>query len=102
MLGTPIKNDSEKPRYDLIPAVALDEVVAVLTYGAGKYSPHNWRKGFEWGRLLGASLRHIFAWARGEDLDPETKLSHLAHAVTNLMFLIESQKLGYGIDDRPE
>ncbi|NLA84833.1 MAG: hypothetical protein GX854_09995 [Clostridiales bacterium] len=39
-----IKYDSEKLRYDLFPVEALEEITKVLTYGAAKYSPDNWRK----------------------------------------------------------
>ena len=37
------KDDDGKLRYDLIPPLALEEVVRVLTFGAEKYGPNNWR-----------------------------------------------------------
>jgi hypothetical protein len=42
----------------------------------------------------------MFAWWRGEDTDPETGLSHLAHAGCCLMFLMEYQRNSWGTDDR--
>lgn len=95
-----IKYDQDKIRTDLLSAVALEEVSKVLTFGAKKYGPNNWRYGMHWSRLIGATLRHIFAFMRREDLDEETGLSHIAHAMCCLMFLLEFQKRKSGCDDR--
>lgn len=95
-----IKFDEEKPSTDLLPTEALIEVSKVLGYGARKYEPENWRKGFIWSRLYAAALRHMFAWKEGQDLDDETSLNHIAHAICCLMFLLTSQLLGIGTDDR--
>ena len=37
------KDDAEKPRWDLLPWGPVGEVVAVLTFGARKYAPDNWK-----------------------------------------------------------
>lgn len=95
-----VKHDTGKPRTDLLPVEALDELAKVLAYGAKKYSDENWRQGAAWTRYYGAALRHLFAWKRCEDVDPETGLSHLTHAACSLLFLITSQQLGLGTDDR--
>lgn len=94
------KHDQGKVRMDLLPPVALEQVAKVLTFGADKYDDHNWRKGFKYSRLIGAALRHIFSFSRGENLDPETGLPHLAHAACCILFLIDHTLLGYGVDDR--
>lgn len=60
----------------------------------------NWAKGFTWSRLIGAALRHLFAFARGEDRDPESGLSHLAHAGCCILFLITHERCKLGTDDR--
>lgn len=96
----PIKHDGDKPRMEIIPGPALIEVAKVLTVGATKYNAWNWQKGFIWGRLSGAALRHLFAWLSGEDNDPETGLSHIAHAICCMMFLMDHILLGLGEDDR--
>ncbi len=84
------KHDAEKLRYDLLPWEALDEVVDVLTFGARKYAPENWRLVPEpRRRYVAAALRHITASMRGEKFDEQSKLSHLAHAVCSLMFALE-------------
>ena len=95
-----IKHDSNKPPWSLLPFDGLEEVVKVLGYGATKYDAHNWRNGFKYSRLSDAALRHLTSFIRGEDKDPETNLSHLAHAVCCLLFLLEHTQKGYGTDDR--
>lgn len=85
-----VKYDEGKPRYDLIPAIGLDYVAQVMTYGATKYGERNWEKGLEPGRLFAALMRHSWAWMRGEIDDPESKLPHLAHAAASVMMLIDT------------
>ena len=75
-------------------------IARVLTFGAKKYSSRNWEKGFDYSRTYGALQRHLHAWYKGEDSDPETGLSHLAHAGCCLMFLLEFEHSGAGTDDR--
>jgi len=89
-----------KPRLELVPWAAVDEIAQVLTFGAAKYDANNWCRGARWGRYFAALCRHIFAWWRGENLDPETGLSHLAHAGCCLLFLMEYQRNNWGSDDR--
>ena len=84
------KDDSSKPRYDLLPAEALHAVVLVLTYGAEKYGDENWRLvPNSRSRYFAAALRHLWSWWRSEALDPDTKLPHLAHAACCVLFLLE-------------
>jgi hypothetical protein len=90
-----VKFDAQKLRLDLLDPYAIEQLAAVLTFGAGKYQPHNWRKGISKSRLIAAALRHLFAYLRGEDNDRESGLSHVAHAMCNLMFLL-------GLEHRPE
>ena len=88
-----VKHDSEKNRYDLIPPLALDAMVSVLTHGARKYSPDNWRHVTDGeDRYFAACMRHLWAARRGEEFDPDSGLDHLAHALCNLMFLYELKK----------
>jgi len=61
----------------------------------------NWERGMGWGRVFGAAMRHLWAWWAGEDKDPETGLSHLAHALCCVMFLATYERRGVGHDDRP-
>ncbi len=95
-----MKHDTGKPAMDLLPGEALEEIAKVLDFGRKKYNAHNWRGGFKWGRVLAAALRHIFAFLRGEDNDPETGLSHLAHAGCCILFALTFVLTRTGEDDR--
>lgn len=67
----------------------------VLTFGARKYKPNNWRKCSDTGRYLAAAIRHGKAILQGEDIDDESGLPHKAHLAANVMFLF---CLGYQND----
>jgi hypothetical protein len=83
-----VKHDGDKVRMELLDPYALEQLAAVLTFGAKKYAAHNWRLGIRNGRLIAALLRHVFAYLRGENHDPETGLSHIAHAMCCCMFIL--------------
>ena len=89
------KYDEEKAKLYLLPPKSILEVGKVLTYGADKYDAENWRKVDDLqNRYTSAALRHIFAHIDGEADDPETGLSHLAHAMCCLLFKLEDELLG--------
>jgi len=85
--NTGMKFDQEKPRLDLVEPSFLLGLADVLTYGARKYAPNNWREGIDASRLYAALQRHLLAFWQGEDIDPESGLPHLSHAACELMFL---------------
>lgn len=101
---TPVKHDQTKTNWNLLPWDAVEEVVKVLEFGASKYSPHNWKDGggFKWTRVFNSTMRHLTSWYRGEDRDPETGLSHLAHCCCNILFLLHYSlnKPKFDKDDR--
>lgn len=98
------KADTGKPGFELLPIWLMDDVNKVLRHGADKYGVLNWQKteGFKLSRCYNALLRHMFAWWRGEDIDPESGISHLAHAMCNLLFLTYHFRYTKGCDDRPK
>jgi len=83
-----IKHDSEKPDLSLIPYEALEEVARALMFGEKTYGRWNWKKGMKFSRLISATMRHIGQFNKGEDNASDTNLSHLAHAICNLMFML--------------
>jgi hypothetical protein len=99
-VGGGTKHDDGKPLLALLPFEALEAVGRVMTFGAKKYAANNWRGGFAWTRLVSSSLRHIFSWVKGEDLDPESGESHLAHAACCILFLLTFVLTKTGEDDR--
>jgi hypothetical protein len=101
-----------------IPLRALESTVAVLEFGAKKYpaaqhdiidpktgrptplAAGNWAKGMPWSVCLSCAVSHLFAAAGGEKLDKESGLSHLAHAMCNLLFLAHYEVAYPEGDDR--
>jgi len=88
-----VKHDEGKNRLDLIPMESIWEIGRVFTYGAERYGENNW-KNLEnpESRCMAAALRHLAKYQIGEKTDDETGISHLAHAATNLLFLIFFEK----------
>ena len=86
------KDDSAKPQMELLPMDALIEVSKVLTHGAKKYAPDNWKKVENArDRYTGALLRHLALWREGEQIDAESGddyLLHIAQVACNALFLV--------------
>ena len=99
-----MKNDisDNKVMMQLLPPLAQERIAEVFTFGAKKYDDWNWAKGMEYSRLYGALNRHMTAWYKGEDNDPETTKSHLAHAGCCIMMLLELSETRPDLDDRPK
>jgi hypothetical protein len=87
-------------RYSLIPVEALDIMARLYAFGAEKYEAHNWRNGYEWSKSFDSLFRHATSALKGEDIDPETGLPHLAgaafHCFTLMVFMEEHPEF----DDR--
>jgi hypothetical protein len=83
------KYDKGKLDLTLVPPELEEAVAMVMMYGAEKYARHNWKEVKDAPRRYFAAMeRHIKAFKRGEDCDPESKLHHLAHAATCIGFLL--------------
>lgn len=89
-----LRFDDNKTNWSLMPFEAVEEINKVLDFGAKKYAEWNWTNGggMKHSRVINSCLRHLFAYLRGEDKDPESGLSHLAHAGCNILFLIYYNK----------
>ena len=91
-----LKFDGDKPKLDLLVdgvPPALEEVGKILTFGAQKYAAHSWKtveNNKE--RYKAALVRHLLAHSKGEVLDPESGLPHLAHLACNALFILELEK----------
>jgi len=83
-----VKHDADKLEWSLLPMREVEEVIKVLMHGAKKYSRDNWMHVKPKERYLDAALRHLTARAKGEILDPESGLQHLAHSVCCILFLL--------------
>lgn len=83
------KYDQGKLRHSLMPPGVINQILEVLEYGAKKYSEDNWKKvPNARNRYYDAAMRHLDAWVQGEVIDEESGLSHLAHCMCCLAFLM--------------
>ena len=88
-----LKYDDGKLQYGLIPPIATKSLAQVLTFGAAKYAPNSWQTVQDGERrYLDALYRHLEAYRSGESTDSESGLSHLAHAITNVAFLLHFEQ----------
>lgn len=104
MAKNPMKYDNGTIPLQLLPVLPMMETALVFGYGAEKYRKDSYRDqnydAVEWSRTYGSVLRHLFKWNAGEDMDPDTGRSHLAHASAQLMILMEHVLTHNGEDDR--
>ncbi len=97
-----MKKDLGKPRWDLLPLIAIESMVNVLTFGAQKYADDGWKKlmitkeGEK--RVIASLRRHQVAIelhgisaldlnADGGVDEDHSGLPHLGHLQCNVMFL---------------
>jgi len=72
-----------------------------LLDGALKYGRSNFRViGVRASIYYDAARRHLNAWFEGEDIDPDSGLPHLAHALATIAIVIDAQAAGKLNDDR--
>ena len=94
------KDGVEKPRLSLIPQQAIVQVAHVMSYGAKKYDEYNFSKGARKTTYTDAAQRHINKYLLNEDVDVESGFSHLAHAISCLLMLLDNDLIKTSIDDR--
>lgn len=86
-----------------LPWAVVLEASCGLGEGMVKYGPHNWRTsgGVESMTYVSAAMRHLTSFITGEDVDPDSSLSHITKAISTLMVLRDAQLNGTAIDNRP-
>lgn len=93
---------TSKVPFSTVPAPVIAELGLALLEGARKYGRHNYREiGVRGSVYYDACLRHITAWWEGQDVDPDSGLSHLTKAMACLAVLRDSQLAQNWTDDRP-
>lgn len=107
--ATPTKNPKTqagraKPAlFSVIPNAALLHLGEVMKLGATKYGPFNWRETPVPAEVyIDAAGRHLLSWFDGEDIDPESGMSHLGHVMACCAILIDAQENGMLDDNRPK
>jgi hypothetical protein len=92
-----------RPQLNLIPPSAQILESVVMAHGAEKYGPFNWRESAVRSSIyVAAAMRHLLAWADGQDNDPESGVTHLAHIRACMGIMIDAHSLGKLEDDRPK
>lgn len=85
-----------------VPATVLAEIGVAMLEGASKYGRHNYRVvGVRGSVYYDGVMRHLMAWWEGEDLDPDSGMSHVTKAITSLVVLRDAMMQGKFTDDRP-
>jgi hypothetical protein len=92
---------SDKIPLHLFPMTATIYGTMALLDGALKYGRANWRvAGVRASIYYDACLRHISKWFEGKDIDADSGLPHLAHAMACIVILIDAIEAGKLKDDR--
>jgi len=92
---------NKKAPLHLIPPTAMEKIAWAHKLGADKYGPYNWRETKVCATTyIAAMMRHLNAWRDGEDLDPESGITHLAHVVASCNILMDAAACNTLQDDR--
>lgn len=92
----------KKMPMSVVPAPVMAEVGIGMMEGALKYGRHNYRAiGVRASVYYDATMRHLMSWWEGEDIDVDSKLSHITKAITSLVVLRDSMIRENWVDDRP-
>jgi hypothetical protein len=90
-----------KPKMSDTPIIGLREMGKVFTGGAAKYGRFNWRDHAVSATVYyDAAQRHLMAWFEGQDTDPESGISHLAHVMACCDILLDAEAHGKLNDNR--
>lgn len=87
-----LRYNQGKLQWNLVHFPSLEPMVQVLEYGAAKYSTSdesgvgNWKKPMDKQQILNSAMRHLVQLMEDEELDSESKLTHVGHLMCNLMF----------------
>lgn len=93
---------TKKTPFTVIPFTVLWELGCALLEGARKYGRHNYRvAGVRGSVYIDASMRHLSSWWEGEDIDPDSGLSHITKAIASLTVMRDAMLQEKFIDDRP-
>lgn len=98
------RHNAGKTRLDYLPPDVMVALANHMTKSMGpgkKYAERNWEKGMPLMACYASLLRHLFAWAQGEDRDEESGSLHLVCVLWNAMALVAYTLRGIGTDDRP-
>lgn len=92
----------KKPPQSTVSQAVMAEVGVAMLEGARKYGRHNFREaGVRASVYYDATRRHLDYWWEGEDIDPDSGLSHITKAISSLVVLRDAMIQDKMNDDRP-
>ena len=106
----PFKDKKGKLRFDLIPPEMDRAFAEVATYGIQKLKSmgvtnpeRNWETGLKLvADHIAALKRHVNAWELGHDIDKESGIHALKHAMWHLVAVVtQIERKRHDLDDRP-
>jgi hypothetical protein len=93
---------TKKVPFSTVSAPVIAEIGLAMLEGSRKYGRHNYRAiGVRGSVYYDACLRHLTQWWEGEDIDPDSGLSHIVKAAACLVVLRDAMLLDKVADDRP-
>lgn len=91
-----------KVPFSTVPAQVIALAGLALLEGARKYGRHNYRAiGVRASVYYDATMRHLTSWWEGQDIDPDSDLSHVDKAISSLIVLRDAMLNNKWEDDRP-
>jgi len=92
----------KKAPISTVSGAVMSEVGVAMLEGARKYGRHNYRvSGVRASVYRDAAWRHLTKWWEGEDIDPDSGISHIIKAMASLMVLRDAEICNMLTDDRP-
>lgn len=92
----------KKAPLSTVSAPVLMEIGVAMLEGARKYGRHNYRMvGVKASVYYDAAMRHLTSWWEGENIDPDSGLSHVTKAIATLVVLRDAMLNKKCDDDRP-
>jgi len=92
----------KKVPFSTVPAIVVGELGVAMMEGALKYGRSNFRViGVRGSVYYDAAERHMKSWWEGQDIDPDSGLSHVTKAIASLVVLRDAMIRGNWVDDRP-
>ena len=93
---------TRKAPMSTVSAPVIAELGVAMLEGAVKYGRSNYRVvGVRASVYYDATMRHLMQWWEGEDIDPDSGMSHVTKAIASLVVLRDAMINEKCEDDRP-
>jgi hypothetical protein len=94
--------NDEKLKWHHFPLYLIEPLVKVAQFGGDKYETYDYLKGGNQTQYLDCIKRHLCSYDSPyeDDLDPESRVNHLAHVAWNALVAIEMLDKFPHLDDR--